>query len=175
MRLLDADSFKRSKVEQTMLDELFGDDEVDLKKRARVETYKKSVYSWKLGDIKNYLTYKQSFDGVGFGEEGVLAILMRFYDNTRPDGSPEFENKLDGKEGKKFIPQRTQTILRIFEKIAKAPFVTSRMIKVMKAVAENTKNTDGNAEYKEDILPMLDKAEEMMHAKKVVSAKLSVK
>lgn len=158
-----------------MLDELFGDDEVDQKKRERVVRYKRTVYSWKLGDIKNYLTYKQSFDGVSFGEEGVLAILMRFYDNTRPDGSPEFEDKIEGKEGKMFVPQRTQTILRIFEKICKSPFVTKRMIKALKGIAENTKNADGATEYKEDILPMLEKAEEVMHAKKVASAKLTVK
>ena len=115
---------------------------------------KEAINRWNLNEIDLFLNKKQEYMGVPYNDQVLGEILRRMYEVKRVNGQDEIEPKIYNKVTRKYsIPERTQKVIKIIQKIAKSNTLSYKSNEIIFAIINKYTTESGKKEYEAELMP----------------------
>ncbi len=133
------------------------------------------IHQWTLSDIDSFLISRKSHMNIPYSDTALEAILHRFYEVKRNNGEYEIESKVYDKFSRKYlIPDRTQKIIRIIQRIAKSGSLGYSGNEYIKKIIEKYVDEKGRKQYEPELMPYYKMALERLLMKAEVANGLDI-
>lgn len=133
------------------------------------------IHQWTLGDIESLLSSRKPVMNIPYNSAVLEAILHRFYEVKRNNGEYEIESKTYNKVTKKYtIPDRTQKIVKIIQRISKSTVLDYNGNEYIKKIIEKYTDDKGRKQYESELLPYYKMALERILMKAEVANELNI-
>jgi hypothetical protein len=123
-------------------------------KKSLSSEIKETVNRWNLTEIDTFLIQKKEHGGVPYNDAVLGEILRRIYEVKRVNGEDEIEHKVYDKIKRVYtIPERTQKVIKIIQKISKSNTLGYKSNEIIFAIIGKYCSAGGVKEYEPELLP----------------------